>query len=97
MFSGRKEMKIGDALKKVLQENDLEEGVDETKLLQEWENIMGKHICNHTISKRVSQSILYVHLDSAALRHELSYRRDELKKVLNYAVGKEVIKDIVFA
>lgn len=97
MFSGRKEKILGDVLKDVLKENGMDVKIDETKLLQEWENIMGKHISNHTVSKRVSQSILYVHLDSAALRHELSYRRDDLKKALNNAVGKEVIKDIVFA
>jgi len=40
--------------------------------------------------------VLYVKLDSASLRHELSYARDHLKKQLNKQAGEEVIVDIVF-
>lgn len=97
MFSGKKELKIGDALREVLQENHLEEKVEETRLLAEWENIIGQHINKHTLSKRISKSILYIKLDSAALRYELSFSRDKLKQALNKSVGKDVIKDIVFS
>jgi len=97
MFSGRKESKIGDALREVLHDHDLEQKLEETKILEEWGNIIGQHINQHTLSKRISNSILYIRLDSAALRHELSYSRDKLKQALNRTIGKEVIKDIVFS
>lgn len=97
MFSGKKELRIGDALKEVLQDHGLEQKLEETRLLDEWENIMGQHINQHTLSKRISKSILYIKLDSAALRHELSYSRDKLKQALNKTCGKEIIKDIVFS
>jgi len=97
MFSGKKEMKIGEALKEVLHDHGLDQKIEETRLLEEWEQMMGQHINKHTLSKRISKSILYIKLDSAALRHELSYSRDKLKQALNKSIGKEIIIDIVFS
>lgn len=97
MFSGRKEMSLGDAIRALLRTNGMEEKLEETRLLEGWDRMMGQHISQHTISKRVSKSILYIKLDSAALRHELGYRRQEIKNALNHSVGKSVIKDIVFS
>ena len=96
MFSGKKELKMGDAIKEWLEDSGLESKMDETRLLSEWENIVGAIINHHTVSKRIDKKILYVKLDSASLRHELSYARDHLKKQLNKVAGKELIKDIVF-
>ncbi|NOR88495.1 MAG: DUF721 domain-containing protein [Bacteroidales bacterium] len=97
MFSGRKELTLGAAIKEMLKENGIADKFDETHLLSEWDQIVGPIISQHTVSKRIDKSILFVKLDSASLRHELSYARDKLKIQLNKVVGKEVIKDIVFS
>ncbi len=96
MFSGQKEIKLGDAIKEFLKEMHIDEKVDEVRALEAWERMMGEHINNRIISKRISKSILYIHLDSAALRYELTFRREELKNAINKTVGKPVVKDIVF-
>ena len=97
MFSGRKEQTIGAAIKEWLKANDLEEKWDETRLLEEWDQVVGPIISKHTTSKRIDKSVLYIRLDSASLRHELGYARDKLKKQLNNLAGKELIKTIVFS
>lgn len=38
---------------------------------------------------------MHVHIDSAALKNELSYLRDTLVRQLNEAAGKEVINAII--
>ncbi len=97
MFSGRKEQSIGSAIKEWLKKSGMESKMNETKVLNEWDSIVGPIISNHTISKRIDKSVLYIRLDSASLRHELGYARDNLKNQLNNTVGKEIIKTIVFS
>jgi len=96
-FSGRKEISFGDALKAAFEESGIDNKLKETRLLENLNQILGEHISKHIQSKRISKSILYIRLDSAALRHELSYRRDELKKALNESIHQELLKDIVFS
>lgn len=97
MFSGKKEMSLGEALKAAFKESGIDNRLKETRILENLNHILGDHISNHIVSKRISKSILYIRLDSAALRHELSYRRDELKKALNDSIHQELLKDIVFS
>jgi len=96
-FSGRKEISLGAAIKAALKDNGIDKRMDETHLLEKLDQILGAHIARHITSKRISNSVLYIHLDSAALRHELGYRRDELKIALNKSVDSVVIKEIVFS
>lgn len=97
MLSGRKEMSLGEALKAAFEKSGIDNRLKETRLLENLNLILGDHISKHILSKRISKSILYIHLDSAALRHELGYRRDELKKALNDSIHQELLKDIVFS
>lgn len=97
MFSGRKEQTIGAAIKEWLKQNDMESKMDETRLLNEWDKVVGPIISKHTISKRIEKSVLYIKLDSASLRYELGYARDKLRTQLNNSVNKDIIKTIVFA
>lgn len=96
-FSGRKEQSLGEALRAAFEDSGIDSKLKETRLLENLNHILGEHISKHILSKRVSKSILYIRLDSAALRHELSYRRDELKKALNDSIHQELLKDIVFS
>ncbi len=97
MFSGRKEQTIGDALNEWLKDSGMNDKIFETRLLNEWANIVGPVINQHTTSKRIHKTVLYIGLDSASLRHELGYAREKLCQQLNKAVGKEIIKTIVFS
>jgi len=97
MFSGRKEKNIGAAIREWLKAQGFEEKMDETRILDEYDKIVGPIISQHTIAKRIDKSVLYVKLDSASLRYELGYARDKLKSQLNKVVDKELIKNIVFS
>jgi len=70
--------------------------MSETQIIASWEAVVGKMIAKHTQKLFIHKKILFVTLDSAALREELSYARQKLIKVLNKKVGMEVIKDIIF-
>ena len=88
-------MKVGDIIKKLLKEDNIDRQFDEQKVVYLWPEIVGSGINRYTVSRYVKNGVLYLHLSSAALRNELMMSRTALIKRLNEAVGSEVIHDIV--
>ena len=71
--------------------------VDELKVINSWKKVVGPFIASHTIDLAIRNHVLYVRVDSDALRNELSYSKSLLLKNLNEVVGKEVISEIVLS
>ena len=69
--------------------------VDELKVINSWKKVVGPFIASHTIDLAIRNHVLYVRVDSDAVRSELSYSKSLLLKNLNETVGKEVISEIV--
>ena len=86
---------LGDAIKEFLQAYRLEDKLNETRLIAAWEKVLGKLVANHTTSLYIRNKILFVKLDSAALRNELTYAKEKIVKALNKEVNAEVIEDVV--
>lgn len=90
------EILLKDAIAAFLKENNLESKLNETRLIGAWEEVTGKLVARHTNQMFVKDRVLFVKVDSAALREELSYQRSKLIKKLNKAAGIEAIDDIRF-
>jgi predicted nucleic acid-binding Zn ribbon protein len=71
--------------------------IDELKVINSWKKVVGPFIASHTIDLAIRNHVLYVRVDSDALRSELSYSKSLLIKNLNDLVGKEVISEIVLS
>ena len=89
------EQSLGDVIREFLQSYQLEEKLNETKLIKAWEKVTGQMVAKHTEGLYIKNRILFVKVSSAALRQELSYARSKLIKALNKEVNSEVIEDIV--
>lgn len=87
---------IKEAIDDLLNAYRLSSKLDEHRLIADWEKIMGKMIAKHTREIFIKDKILYVKLDSAVLREELSYGKSKLIRLLNDTIGKPVIADIIF-
>jgi predicted nucleic acid-binding Zn ribbon protein len=90
------EVLLKDAIEAFLKENNLDSKLNETRLIGAWEEVTGKLVARHTDQMYVKDRVLFVKVDSAALREELSYQRNKLIKKLNKAAGTEAIDDIRF-
>lgn len=90
------EILLKDAISAFLKENNLESKLNETRIISAWEGVVGKLISRHTNQMYIRDRVLYVKVDSAALREELTYQRSKLVKKLNHAAGIEAIDDIRF-
>lgn len=90
------ERTLADVIKELISSYKIDGKLKEANLIESWEQVVGKMIAHHTIHLRIHKRILYVEVDSAALRNELTYARDKIKKALNKKAGEQLIDDIVF-
>ena len=90
------EYSLGEAIKEVMKNLRMENKLEEVNLMASWEPVVGSMIARHTDHLAVKNRILYVNLDSSALRNELMMARTKIVKALNKEVGKKIITDIVF-
>ena len=69
--------------------------LDEIKLINAWPRVVGPFFAKHTIDLAIRNRVLYVRVDSDALRSELSFAKSLLVKNLNDQAGASVIDGIV--
>ncbi len=87
---------LKEAIDDLLNVYQLSSKLDEHRLISSWEKIMGKMIANHTKEIFIKDKTLIVKLDSSVLREELTYAKSKMIKMLNEAVGKDVVGEIIF-
>ena len=88
---------LGDLIKEFYELHKGSSYLDEQKAIQCWPKVVGPFIASHTIDLSIKSGLLYVRVDSDALRSELSYSKTLLMKNLNERVGKEVVAEIVLS
>ena len=86
---------LGDLIKEFYEQHRGSDYLDEVKVINSWPNVVGPFIASHTIDLSIKNQVLFVRVDSDALRSELSYSKSLLLMNLNEMVGKEVIAEIV--
>ncbi|MFC0605455.1 DUF721 domain-containing protein [Winogradskyella pulchriflava] len=82
-------------LKEFVKTNNLQSGLDKVNVREAWVNLMGNGVNNYTTAIELKHETLYVQLSSSVLREELSYGNEKIVKMLNEAIGKEVVKKLV--
>lgn len=87
---------ISNILQRYLREEGLESPLNEYRLIQSWEAVLGQGIARYTGRMFIKNQTLHVHISSPALRQNLQMVRQNLVRSLNQAVGAQVIVDIVF-
>lgn len=88
---------LGDLIKAFYAQHKGPEYVDELKIIQSWEKVVGPFIATHTIDLSINNHVLFVRVDSDSLRMELSYSKSVLLKNLNDLVGKDLLTEIVLS
>ncbi len=87
---------LKEVINELLKAYKLGDKLKEMRLIDSWEKVVGKLINKHTKNLYIKKKVLFVKLDSAALRNELSYARQKIIKALNKEAKGDVIDDIVF-
>lgn len=91
--SEEQELKI--VLQKMLDIYKLKGKLNQSRVKTLWNEMMGPAIRKHTTEVKVFREKLYVTIDSAALRQELSYGRDKILRNMNKELGEAYLKDVI--
>jgi len=86
---------VSDAMGEMLKNYQLEDKYNESRLIADWEKIMGPMIANRTTRLYIKDQKLFVTVNSAPLRHELTLSRDKILKRLEEETGKKIVTEIV--
>lgn len=84
---------IGEALISYIRETGLEQSVLDVQIEEVWPKVMGETVKKLTRSIEVKNGVLYIRVNSAALKTQLFENRFELIRKLNEAVGAPALKD----
>lgn len=94
-MSKHNEHTLKEAIDQLLKAYKLDGKLAERKLIASWEQVMGAMIAKHTKDLYIKHKQLFVTLDSAALRNELSLAKTKIVKMLNDEAGSEVITEVI--
>lgn len=87
---------LKEAITDFLKAYQLEEKYHQTYLAAHWEAIMGAPIARRTTYLHMQGKVLFITLESSALRHELSLAKSKLIEKLNSFANQPLVEDIVF-
>jgi len=86
---------IGEALNLLLQQSRWKPKVNELRMRQEWETIVGKTISKYTRNINLYNQVLTIYTDVAPLKQELLLGKEQLKNRINEYFEEIIIADIV--
>lgn len=87
---------VGQIVENFLKQENLDTQLDELRANALWPQIVGDGINRYTARRSVAGGVLTVYITSAPLRNELMLMRTAIMARINEALGREVIRDIVF-
>ncbi len=90
-----KTVNISEIISALLKEQGLEGKLAENRLINSWEDVLGRSVARVTTNLYIKDRTLFVSLKSSIVRSELLMIRDEILKRLNERAGSEVIDKIV--
>lgn len=89
-------IKVESLVDLIVRRNGLETPLMQKRLLDSWDEIVGRVAARYTTNKVIRNQTLFISLNSPALRTDLSMRKTMLIKELNERAGGQVIVDIRF-
>jgi predicted nucleic acid-binding Zn ribbon protein len=87
---------LSKALHGLLRSWGLDGKIREHQTVDFWDQIVGPRIAEKTQSLRVEDGKMFVRVRTSSWKTELVFMKPDIIKRLNQAVGRKVIKDIIF-
>ncbi|MGZ3900618.1 MAG: DUF721 domain-containing protein [Bacteroidia bacterium] len=88
-------VKLGDAITQLFKEENLDVKISQFSVKNNWKEIAGEPIAVNTTEIFFNKKIIFVTLRSAALKHEVSFRKDELLQNINKFCGYRLVEQVV--
>tara|TARA_B100001758_G_C17816509_1_gene307145 strand:- start:181 stop:477 length:297 start_codon:yes stop_codon:yes gene_type:complete len=87
---------LSNVIRKIIKNPKLSKRLDNIKVIEIWEEIIGNNLKKYVIDSKVYNNKLYIKLKSSTLRNEFIYQKTDLITEINNKFGKRIIIDIIF-
>ena len=88
-------VKLGDAINQIFKQEKLDVKISQFTVKNGWKDIVGDVIAKSTTELFFNEKTIFVGLNSAALKHELSFRKEEIVANINKYCGYKLVDQIV--
>jgi predicted nucleic acid-binding Zn ribbon protein len=88
-------IKLGDAISQLFKQEKLDVKISQFTVKNNWKDIVGDMVANSTSEIFFNDKTIFITLSSAALKHELSFRKEELLTSINKFCGYKLVDQIV--
>jgi predicted nucleic acid-binding Zn ribbon protein len=88
-------IKLGDAINQLFKQEKLDVKISQFTVKNGWKDIVGDMVAKSTTEIFFNDKTLFVNLSSAALKHELSFRKEEIINSVNKFCGYKLIDQLV--
>lgn len=85
---------IADILAQMTQTTPLGLNLEQARIWENWEQLVGKHLAAHSRPFNIKDGQLRISVTSAVWMHKLSYIKWDLLRRINRMAGKELVSDI---
>ncbi len=92
---GRNEEKLNTTLDAFINQQKIKKSYYEISIRKAWRELMGELVDEYTTSIKISKEKLILEFSSAPLKNEVSFQKDQVIRLLNEKLGKEIIKEVV--
>lgn len=88
-------IKLGDAISQLLKQENLDVKISRFSVKNSWKDIVGEMVARNTSDISFREKTIFITLSSAALKQELSFRKEEILNSINKFCGYKLIDNLV--
>ena len=88
-------IKLGDAINQLFRQEKLDVRISQFTVKNSWKDIVGEMIANNTNEISFNDKTIFITLKSAALKHELSFKKEQIVASINQFCGVRLVEQIV--
>ena len=88
-------IKLGDAINQLFKQEKLDVKISQFAIKNNWKDIVGDIIANSTSEVYFNDDLIFVTLSSAALKHELSFKKETIVTAINKYCGYKLVTQII--
>ncbi|MEM0993385.1 MAG: DUF721 domain-containing protein [Bacteroidota bacterium] len=90
------DLTLKDALKVFIEDSKkFKHRLYQAKVKAHWTKTMGNSIVRHTTEVKIYRKKLFISVNSAPLRQELSYGKDKIQAMMNEMLGEPFLEGVV--
>lgn len=88
-------IRLGDAINQLFKQEKLDIKISQFTVKNGWKDIVGEMVAKNTSELFFNDKTLFITLSSAALKHELAFRKEEILNSVNKFCGYKLIDQLV--